>query len=51
MDSVTDLFERAIERTVAMAGSVEVVHGEPAQRLLQAGGGLGALLRYTVPVT
>jgi peptide chain release factor subunit 1 len=51
MDPVTDLFERAIERTVAMAGSVEVVHDEPAQRLLQAGGGLGALLRYTVPVT
>ena len=42
---------KRVERAVAMAGSVEVVHGEPAERLLQAGGGLGALLRYTVPVT
>jgi peptide chain release factor subunit 1 len=46
MEPVTDLFERAIERTLASAGSIEVVHGEPARRLLDAGGGLGAILRY-----
>ena len=47
MDPVADVFERAIERTLAMSGSVEVVHNEPAQRLLEAGGGMGAFLRYT----
>ncbi|MDT5347393.1 MAG: hypothetical protein QOH91_680, partial [Mycobacterium sp.] len=36
-----------IERTLAMSGRVEVVHHEPAQRLLEAGGGMGAFLRYT----
>ena len=47
MAPVGDLFERAIERTLGMSGSVEFVHGEPAQRLLEAGGGMGAFLRYT----
>jgi hypothetical protein len=43
-----DLFESAIERTLGMSGSVEVVHGEPAQRLLASGGGMGAFLRYSL---
>jgi peptide chain release factor subunit 1 len=46
MHLVMDVFEKAIEQTLAMDGSVEVVHGDPAQRLLTAAGGLGALLRY-----
>lgn len=41
-----DVVERAIERTLEEAGSVEIVHGEPAQRLRQQGEGLGALLRF-----
>jgi len=47
MDPVADVFERAIEWTLARSGRVEVVHNEPAQRLLEAGGGMGAFLRYT----
>jgi peptide subunit release factor 1 (eRF1) len=46
MDPASDVFERAIEQTLAMAGSIETVHGDPAQRLLQTGGGLAAVLRY-----
>jgi peptide chain release factor subunit 1 len=46
MVCVPDLIERAVERALDQAGSVEVVHGEAARRLLEDGGGLGALLRY-----
>jgi peptide subunit release factor 1 (eRF1) len=38
-----------MERAHEQAGRVEVVHGAAAQRLLEAGGGLGALLRYQYP--
>ena len=47
MTPVGDLFERAIERTLGTSANVEVVHNEPAQRLLEAGGGKGAFLRYS----
>lgn len=46
MRPVHDLFHRAMERAREQAGRVEVVQGEAARRLLEAGGGLGALLRY-----
>jgi peptide chain release factor subunit 1 len=46
MVCVPDLIERAVERALDHAGSVEVLHGEAAKRLLEQGGGLGALLRY-----
>jgi peptide subunit release factor 1 (eRF1) len=36
-------------RTLEQNGSVEVVHDEAARRLQQAGGGMGALLRYRLP--
>ena len=39
---LVDDYARAREQ----AGRVEVVHGAAARRLLEAGGGLGALLRY-----
>ena len=40
-----DLVGRAAARTVAAGGTVDAVHGEPALRLLDAGG-IGAVLRY-----
>jgi peptide subunit release factor 1 (eRF1) len=43
---VEDLVERAVDRALEEDGAVEVVHGDAAQRLREAGGGLGALLRY-----
>jgi peptide chain release factor subunit 1 len=43
---VPDLTRRAVELTLEQAGSVEFLHGPSAQRLLEAGGGLGALLRF-----
>jgi peptide chain release factor subunit 1 len=46
MQPLRDVFERAIERSLQMAGSVEIVHGQAAEHLRQAGGGLGALLRF-----
>lgn len=46
MASLPDLFERAVERALDQAGSVEVVHGAAARRLEEAGGGLAALLRF-----
>jgi peptide subunit release factor 1 (eRF1) len=46
MRSVHDVFHRAMARTIEQAGRVEVVHGDAARRLLEAGGGLGALLRF-----
>jgi peptide subunit release factor 1 (eRF1) len=50
MHPVHDVFHRAMGRTLQQSGSVEVVHGEPARLLVQAGGGLGARLRYRLPV-
>jgi peptide subunit release factor 1 (eRF1) len=47
MHPVHDLFERAMERALEHAGMVEVVHGDAAQRLLELGEGMGAMLRYT----
>jgi peptide chain release factor subunit 1 len=49
MRAVHELFHRAMERAHEQAGRVEIVHGAAAQRLLGAGGGLGALLRYRNP--
>jgi peptide chain release factor subunit 1 len=46
MVCVPDLMERAVERALDQAGSVEVVHGEAARHLHESGGGLGAFLRY-----
>ena len=46
MRPVHDLFHRAIEHAHAQAARVEVVHGDVARRLQEAGGGLGALLRF-----
>lgn len=50
MRPVHDLFHLAMDRALEQAGSVEIVHGAAAQRLREAGGGLGALLRYRSPV-
>ena len=50
MHPVHDIFHRAMARTLQQSGNVEVVHGEPARVLVQAGGGLGARLRYRLPV-
>jgi peptide subunit release factor 1 (eRF1) len=50
MRPVHDVFHRAMERTVEQSGSVEVVLGDAERRLLELGGGLGALLRYPSPV-
>jgi peptide subunit release factor 1 (eRF1) len=44
-----DLGHRIVGRTLEQRGRVEVVHGPPAQRLMQAGQGLGALLRFNWP--
>jgi peptide chain release factor subunit 1 len=49
MVCVPDLIERAVERALDQAGSVEVVHGEAARHLHESGGGLGAFLRYISP--
>jgi peptide chain release factor subunit 1 len=46
MTSVHDLFHRAMARAREQAGSVEVMHGAAARRLLDVGEGLGAVLRY-----
>jgi hypothetical protein len=50
MHPVHDVFHRAMAKTLQQSGNVEVVQGEPARRLVQAGGGLGARLRYRLPV-
>ena len=47
---VHDVVHRAMARTIEQAGRVEVVHGEAARRLLEVGGGLGALLRFRAVV-
>jgi peptide subunit release factor 1 (eRF1) len=49
MRPVHDVVHRAMARTIEQAGRVEVVHGDAARRLLQAGG-LGALLRFRATV-
>jgi peptide subunit release factor 1 (eRF1) len=41
-----DLTECLVEKTLQQAGRVEFVRGEAAERLEQAGGGIGAFLRY-----
>jgi peptide chain release factor subunit 1 len=48
MRPVHDLLHRAMARALEQAGTIEVVHGDAARRLVEAGGGLGALLRYQV---
>jgi peptide subunit release factor 1 (eRF1) len=42
-----DVFDWAAERAVRLPGTVEVVHGDAASRLLEVGDGIGALLRYS----
>ncbi|MCL6641247.1 MAG: host attachment protein [Candidatus Rokubacteria bacterium] len=49
MEPRHDLFHRAMQRAREQAARVEVVQGEAARRLVEAGGGLGALLRYRPP--
>jgi len=46
IQAVPDLLHRAMRRTLDLAGNVEVVRGDAARRLLEAGGGVGALLRF-----
>jgi peptide subunit release factor 1 (eRF1) len=43
---IPDLAEQAVDRALAQDAGVEVVHGEAAERLRTACGGLGALLRF-----
>lgn len=45
MEFVTDLAERAVERTLGQSGTLETVHG-PAAEALFAAGGIGAFLRW-----
>jgi peptide subunit release factor 1 (eRF1) len=51
MQPLHDLFHRAMARVREQAGSVEVMHGVAARRLMDEGEGLGALLRYRRPAT
>ena len=50
MRPVHDLFHRAMQRALDQSGRVEILHGAAEKRLLEVGGGLGALLRYPSPV-
>jgi peptide chain release factor subunit 1 len=50
MRHVHDVFHRAAQRAVERAGRAEVVYGDAERRLMQLGGGLGALLRHPSPV-
>ena len=50
MRHVHDVFHRAMQRAREQSGSVEIMHGAAEKRLLEVGGGLGALLRYPSPV-
>jgi peptide chain release factor subunit 1 len=43
---ISDVVERAIERTLEHDALVEFVHGNPASRLKEKAGGLGAQLRF-----
>jgi hypothetical protein len=45
MQSVHDLFHRAMTRTLQQAGRVEVVHGDAGRHLHEIGSGMGALIR------
>jgi len=46
MRPVPDLLHPAMGRAVEMAGIAEVVRGDAERRLMEAGQGVGALLRY-----
>jgi hypothetical protein len=46
MQPARDLVLVAMERARQQSGSVEVVHGAAAQRLLELGEGFAALLRH-----
>ena len=48
MEPLDDIIERAIERTLGQSGQVELLGGAAAERLHEAGGGIGAILRYTL---
>lgn len=50
MRPVHDIFHRATQRAVERAGRAEIVSGDAERRLLELGGGLGALLRHASPV-
>jgi hypothetical protein len=50
MRHVHDIFHRAAQRAVEQAGRAETVFGETERRLMELGGGLGALLRHPSPV-
>jgi peptide chain release factor subunit 1 len=50
MRHVHDVFHRAAQRAVERAGRAETVSGDAERRLLELGGGLGALLRSPSPV-
>ena len=50
MRHVHDVFHRAVQRAVERAGRAEIVYGDAERRLLELGGGLGALLRSPSPV-
>jgi peptide subunit release factor 1 (eRF1) len=45
-EPLADVVERAVERVLDDKGAAVVVHDAAADRLVGAGGGLGALLRY-----
>jgi peptide subunit release factor 1 (eRF1) len=45
-----DLAHRAVQRALEQAASAEIVHEAASRRLMDAGGGLGARLRYRVDV-
>jgi peptide subunit release factor 1 (eRF1) len=45
-----DLTREARRRALEQAASVEFVHGHAAEQLAQRGGGLGALLRFRMPL-
>ena len=46
MRHVHDIFHRASQRAVERAGRAEIVFGDAERRLLELGGGMGALLRH-----
>jgi hypothetical protein len=43
---VHDVLHRAMGRVLELDGSVEILRGEAAHRLVKDGEGVGALLRY-----
>jgi peptide subunit release factor 1 (eRF1) len=50
MSPIHDIFERAIEQAVDQDSAAEILHGKPARRLQEETGGMGALLRFHLPV-